>query len=60
MSRWDDIGVDVLLGKTLSKVSYNGCDEILFVVSDDEVYKMYHDQDCCESVVVEDICDNLS
>ncbi len=34
-------------------------DEIFFVVSDSEIYRMYHNQDCCESVVIEDICGEL-
>lgn len=35
-------------------------DAIIFEVSDDEKYAMFHSQDCCESVWIEDICGDLS
>lgn len=47
-----------LKGKVLTSCVNNG-DEIVFTVSDDEVYKLYHSQDCCESVYVESIVGNL-
>lgn len=42
-----------LLGKTLTAVHVNG-DEIEFV-TEDTTYKMYHSQDCRESVDIEDV-----
>lgn len=51
--------ITALMGKTLQKVERIGDEEIFFTVSDDEVYKMYHEQDCCESVVIEDVCGDL-
>jgi hypothetical protein len=52
--------VDVLKGKTLSKVSGTvGDGEITFVTTDGDRYRMYHEQDCCESVSVEDIVGDL-
>lgn len=53
------IGIEELVGKIFKEVKNNG-DEIIFIVNDDEQYKMYHDQDCCESVCVEDIVGDLT
>lgn len=53
--------VSELIGKTLTKVRGNkGGDEILFTVDDGSVYKMYHSQDCCEDVDIDDIVGDLS
>ena len=37
----DDVNVSVLEGKTLTEVRNHG-DELIFVTTDDEEYKMYH------------------
>jgi hypothetical protein len=50
--------VDVLKGKTLKRVEENGV-EIIFETVDGETYKMYHEQDCCESVYIESIVGDL-
>lgn len=53
-----NVGIGELLGKTLLSVkNYN--DQIDFVCDDGTVYCMYHEQDCCESVSVEDIVGDL-
>jgi len=48
--------IEELIGKTLTKidVDYEG-DEIIFTCDNGDKYKMYHDQDCCETVVIDDI-----
>jgi len=47
-----------LLGKTFTKITATD-DEILFE-TETEKFKMYHRQDCCEDVSIEDINGDLS
>ena len=47
-----------LVGKTLSEIKNNG-NELIFIVDDGTEYKMYHAQDCCESVSIDDINGDL-
>ena len=53
------LGVEELLGKTLAKITQNGDDELYFTTTDGTTYKMFHYQDCCESVYIEDIIGDL-
>ena len=55
MGYHDRKDVSVLAGKTLTEVSTVGAEEIHFTTSEGETFKMYHDQDCCESVYIDDI-----
>ena len=50
-----------LLGKSLRIISgaQKESEVILFVTSDGDVYKLYHDQDCCEDVRVDDIIGDI-
>lgn len=48
-----------LVGKTLISVENIDDGELRFVTSDGVTYRMYHDQDCCEQVSIEDICGDL-
>ena len=50
--------VSELKGKTLSSVVADD-NEIYFTTTSGEVYKMYHSQDCCESVYIESIVGDL-
>lgn len=58
------MNVNELIGKTIVDINLNGpvgeCDEIIFTCSSGDRYLMYHAQDCCESVYLEDICGNIS
>lgn len=50
-----------LLGKTLTKVEVNESkDEILLTTNEGEMYKFYHEQDCCEGVSIDDIEGDLN
>ena len=61
MHLYKSASVSDLIGKTL--ISVNGAekdnDEIIFECSDGNKYKMYHEQECCEGVWIEDICGNI-
>jgi hypothetical protein len=52
-------GIKYLLGKTLTEIKKNG-DELIFTINDGIKYKMYHAQDCCESVCIDDINGDLN
>lgn len=56
---YNDNDFKELVGKTLVSVDNTG-DEIKFVCTDGSQYKQYHDQDCCESVTVDDVCGDLA
>jgi hypothetical protein len=49
-----DAKFEDLKGKTLTSID-NGSDVLTFHCSDGTRYDMYHDQDCCENVTIEDI-----
>ena len=58
MSKW--VKFEELLGKILTKIEVtNSKDEILFYTDEGNTYKMYHEQDCCESVTIDDINGDL-
>jgi hypothetical protein len=44
-----------LLGKTITKIDVEGNDQITFTTKEGPVYSMYHSQDCCESVTLDDV-----
>jgi hypothetical protein len=58
MSYNDRCEVSELLGKTLTRIE-NSNDELRFYCTDGSEYKMFHSQECCESVSLDDICGNL-
>ncbi len=50
-----------LLGKTLTAVTGEvGGDEMVFTTNTGDSFRLYHQQDCCESVTIEDICGDLA
>lgn len=56
------MGIEVLLGKTILDIKgaeeQNDC--IIFYCEDGSAYKMFHIQDCCETVYIEDICGDIN
>ncbi len=49
-----------LQGVTLARAEMNADKtEIIFGTTDGRLFKQYHEQDCCESVLVEDIVGDL-
>lgn len=52
----ETLDIKELKGKTLLYIRVdNELDEILFTCSDGTQYKLYHESDCCESVIIDDI-----
>ena len=58
----EDLNINCLLGKTLVHIigAEEGKDQITFICSDGSEYVMYHEQDCCEEVKIEDICGDIN
>jgi hypothetical protein len=58
---WDNEQVDIssFIGLIFTSITSNR-DEIGFVTNTGDKYQMYHNQDCCESVIVEDIVGDLN
>lgn len=57
-NEWNEIHFSDLEGETFNKIEEKE-DEILFHTEAGQTIRMYHEQDCCESVTVEDICGDL-
>lgn len=43
-------------GKVPVDIQQHKDSAILFIMSDGESYLMYHEEDCCEQVIIEDVC----
>lgn len=52
------VEIKELLGKVITKIDQNN-DELTFLTEDGTKYRMYHEQDCCEDVTIEDINGDL-
>lgn len=55
----DSCNIEELKHKTIKAIQRDGDECIWFLTTDNYVYKMYHEQACCESVEIEDICGDL-
>jgi len=61
---WDNentVSIEKLIGKTITKIegAEKYSEKITIHTDDGYIYTMYHDQDCCESVSVEDITGDI-
>ena len=55
------MNINELIGKTLVDIKINEYkDQINFYCDNGTKYRMYHEQDCCEDVKIEDICGKLN
>ncbi len=60
MNYWkDEIEFSILKGKIIEKIEQKNNEELVFYCNDGKIYKLYHDQDCCESVYIESIAGDL-
>lgn len=55
----NSVGIMDMVGEVFVSVENKNDEEIVFKTADGVTYTMYHEQDCCESVYVEDICGEL-
>src|SRR5690606_36832006 len=53
------VEIEVYKGETIVKIETEDDRQIIFHMQDGEVYKMYHNQYCCEDVYVEEIIGDL-
>lgn len=55
-----EIGIENLVGRTLIDIDVNeGKSRIIFTTKGGNKYMMYHEQDCCESVSIDDIIGDI-
>lgn len=55
----NNVNVNVLEGQVIKEIRKVDNEELYFYMEDGKTYRMYHDQDCCESVYIEDIIGDL-
>ena len=61
MSNFSKTVFEPLIGKVITKIegATEESEEIRFVLENGDVFRMYHEQDCCEDVLVEDVGGNI-
>jgi hypothetical protein len=57
---YPEVDVSVLMHRTITNLQQNGYHELLFTMDNGDRYIMYHSQDCCEYVRIEDINGDLN
>jgi hypothetical protein len=59
--RYDNCSLSELLGKTLISVKYHErVEEVHFIDTEGNIYVLFHQQDCCENVYLQDVEGSLS
>lgn len=53
------MSIELLIGKTLKEINKTD-DSIEFITTEDEKFLMFHSQDCCENVQVDDIDSDIN
>ncbi len=49
-----------LVGQVITSFTINESEDVILISTHSgDHYKMYHDQECCESVTVDDVCGDL-
>lgn len=56
----NEVPFETLKGRILANVEQIGNDQIVFTTLGGDIFTMYHEQDCCEDVVVESITGDLA
>jgi hypothetical protein len=61
MNNYEEVPFSSLVGQTISKIQGGeGEDELNLEMSNGDRYRMYHGQNCCESVYIEEIHGDLN
>ena len=59
--RFKDLKFEDLVGLTINNISVSyGDAEVRFTLADGRIFAMFHEQDCCEYVWVDDIAGDLN
>ena len=54
---YEHVNFETLQGLVLENILIDRTyDEVLYFVTSGGIFKMHHEQDCCESVAIEDVC----
>lgn len=57
---YEHVGLETLIGKTIESYETDDDKEFITFIIDGEKYVMYHDQDCCENVQIEEVIGDMN
>jgi hypothetical protein len=55
MSYRNERSIEVLVGQTIISIKQQGDTDLYFLTTEGKSYHMYHSQDCCETVYLQDV-----